>query len=73
MKIKEKSPASKLSYAQKIKSIASNRKHGDVRVVAKNIGYHESTVSEVVRGRYRNDEIVNEFYNMLYTRKKAKA
>jgi hypothetical protein len=72
MKLKEKTPASKLSYVQKIKSIAANRQHGDARVVAKTVGYHETTVSEVLRGRYRNDVIVNEFYNMLYSRKNGK-
>lgn len=61
--------AKKLSYAQKVKSINANRVHGDLVLVAKATNYHPGHVSHVLKGRYRNDAIVNEAYEMIRARK----
>jgi hypothetical protein len=68
-KIKTPSPAKKLSYSQKVKSVNVNRVRGDVRSIAIETNYHPDHVSNVLSGRYRNDNIVNAAYNMISARK----
>jgi hypothetical protein len=68
-KVKTPSPAKKLSYAQKVKSVNSNRVRGDVRSIAIATNYHPDHVSNVLTGRRRTDDIVNAAYNMIRARK----
>ena len=68
-KIKALSPTKKLSYAQKVKSVNANRLRGDIRLVAQETNYHPCHVSDVLRGKYRNDVIVDAAYTMLRSRK----
>jgi hypothetical protein len=68
-KVTSPSPAKKLSYAQKVKSVNSNRVRGDVRSIAVETNYHPDHVSNVLSGRRRNDDIVNAAYNMIRARK----
>lgn len=68
-KEKTQSPAKKLSYAQKVKSVNVNRVRGDVRLIASETNYHPDHVSNVLSGRRRNDEIVNAAYTMIRARK----
>lgn len=68
-KVKTMSPAKKLSYAQKVKSVNANRVRGDVRSIAIETNYHPDHVSNVLNGRRRNDAIVNAAYDMVRARK----
>jgi hypothetical protein len=69
-KTKTVSPAKKLSYAQKVKSVNSNRVLGDVRLIASQTNYHPDHVSHVLCGRRKNVDIVNSAYDMIVARKK---
>jgi hypothetical protein len=59
----------KISYAQKVKSINANRVHGDLALVAKATSYDPGHVCHVLKGRKRNETIVNEAYEMIRARK----
>ena len=59
----------KLSYAQKVKSVNANRVHGDLSLVAKATNYDPGHVCHVLKGRKRNEMIVNEAYEMIRARK----
>jgi hypothetical protein len=54
----------KLTYIQKVSRINRKLRTGDVTSVANNTGYSTTHVSDVLRGNYFNDRIVNEAYDL---------
>jgi hypothetical protein len=54
----------KLTYIQKVSRINRKLRTGDVTTVANNTGYSTTHVSDVLRGNYFNDRIVNEAYDL---------
>jgi hypothetical protein len=54
----------KLSYLQKVSRVNRRLRMGDVTKVANTTGYSTTHVSDVLSGKYFNDRIVNEAYDM---------
>jgi hypothetical protein len=54
----------KLSYIQKVSRINRKLRIGDVTNVAATTGYSTTHVSVVLSGKYFNDRIVNEAYDV---------
>jgi len=54
----------KLSYIQKVSRINRKLRIGDVTNVATTTGYSTAHVSDVLSGKYFNDRIVNEAYDV---------
>jgi hypothetical protein len=54
----------KLTYIQKVSRINRKLRTGDITTVAKTTGYSTTHVSDVVAGKYFNDRIVNEAYDL---------
>jgi hypothetical protein len=54
----------KLSYIQKVSRVNRKLRVGDVTSVAQTTGYSTTHVSDVLSGKYFNDKIVNEAYDM---------
>lgn len=54
----------KLSYIQKVSRINRKLRNGDVTKVAETTGFSTTHVSDVLSGKYFNDSIVNEAYDM---------
>lgn len=54
----------KLSYIQKVSRINRKLRTGDVTKVADTTGFSTTHVSDVLSGKYFNDRIVNEAYDM---------
>lgn len=54
----------KLSYIQKVSRINRKLRMGDVTKVAENTGFSPNYTSEVLSGKYFNDRIVNEAYDI---------
>jgi hypothetical protein len=54
----------KLSYIQKVSRINRKIRLGDVTKVAETTGFSTTHVSDVLSGKYFNDKIVNEAYDM---------
>lgn len=54
----------KLSYIQKVSRINRKLRTGDVTRVAETTGFSTTHVSDVLSGKYFNDSIVNEAYDM---------
>ena len=54
----------KLSYIQKVSRINRKLRIGDVTKVAETTGFSTTHVSDVLSGKYFNDSIVNEAYDM---------
>ena len=54
----------KLSYTQKISRINRKLRVGDITKVADMTGYSTTHVSDVISGKYSNDRIVNEAYDV---------
>lgn len=54
----------KLSYIQKVSRINRKLRLGDITKVADTTGFSTTHVSDVLAGKYFNDRIVNEAYDM---------
>lgn len=54
----------KLSYIQKVSRINRKLRNGDVTRVSETTGFSTTHVSDVLSGKYFNDKIVNEAYDM---------
>ena len=54
----------KLSYIQKVSRINKKLRIGDVTRVAETTGFSPNYTSEVLSGKYFNDRIVNEAYDI---------
>ena len=54
----------KLSYLQKVSRVNRRLRMGDVTKVANTTGYSTTHVSDVLSGKYENQRIVNEAYDM---------
>jgi hypothetical protein len=54
----------KLTYLQKVSRINRKLRTGDITTVANTTGYSTTHVSDVVSGKYFNDRIVNEAYDL---------
>ena len=54
----------KLTYIQKVSRINRKLRLGDVTKVAETTGFSTTHVSDVLSGKYFNDRIVNEAYDM---------
>lgn len=54
----------KLSYIQKVSRINRKLRTGDITKVADTTGFSTTHVSDVLSGKYFNDRIVNEAYDM---------
>lgn len=54
----------KLSYIQKVSRINRKLRIGDITNVATTTGYSTTHVSDVLSGKYFNDRIVNEAYDV---------
>jgi hypothetical protein len=54
----------KLSYIQKVSRINRKLRLGDVTKVAETTGFSTTHVADVLTGKYFNDRIVNEAYDM---------
>jgi hypothetical protein len=54
----------KLTYIQKVSRINRKLRTGDITTVANTTGYSTTHVSDVVSGKYFNDRIVNEAYDL---------
>ena len=54
----------KLSYLQKVSRVNRRLRMGDVTKFANTTGYSTTHVSDVLSGKYFNDRIVNEAYDM---------
>jgi hypothetical protein len=65
------SPSSytKLSYIQKVSRVNRKLRLGDVTRVAETTGFSTTHVADVLTGKYFNDRIVNEAYDMTRGRK----
>ena len=63
--------AAMVSYDEKINVISSFRKTGDVTNTAEKTGYSRSYVSDVVRGLYRNEKILNYAFRLANARRNA--
>lgn len=59
----------KIPYSQKLKTISTFRRLGDVTRTSNQTGYSRSYVSEVFSGLYRNEDIVNYGFKMANGRK----
>lgn len=54
----------KLSYIQKVSRINRKLRTGDISKVAQTTGFSPNYTSEVLSGKYFNDRIVNEAYDV---------
>ena len=54
----------KLSYIQKVSRINRKLRNGDITNVAETTGFSTTHVSDVIAGKYFNDKIVNEAYDV---------
>lgn len=54
----------KLSYTQKVSRINRKLRNGDISKVADTTGFSTTHVSDVISGKYFNERIVNEAYDM---------
>ena len=54
----------KLTYTQKISRINRKLRVGDISNVAATTGYSTTHVSDVISGKYLNERIVNEAYDV---------
>jgi hypothetical protein len=54
----------KLSYTQKVSRINRKLRTGDISKVADTTGFSTTHVSDVISGKYFNERIVNEAYDM---------
>jgi len=54
----------KLSYIQKISRINRKLRNGDITNVASTTGFSTTHVSDVIAGKYFNERIVNEAYDV---------
>ena len=54
----------KLSYIQKVSRVNRKLRLGDITKVAETTGFSTTHVSDVLSGKYFNDRIVNEAYDM---------
>jgi hypothetical protein len=59
----------KLSYIQKVSRVNRKLRLGDVTRVAETTGFSVTHVADVLTGKYFNDRIVNEAYDMTRGRK----
>ena len=55
---------SKLSYTQKVSRINRKLRTGDITKVADTTGFSTTHVSDVISGKYFNERIVNEAYDV---------
>jgi hypothetical protein len=58
----------KLNYTQKVSRVNRKLRTGDITKVANTTGYSTTHVSEVLSGKYENDRIVNEAYDLTRNR-----
>jgi anthranilate/para-aminobenzoate synthase component I len=54
----------KLSYTQKVSRINRKLRTGDITNVAMTTGFSTTHVSDVISGKYFNERIVNEAYDV---------
>ena len=54
----------KLSYIQKVSRINRKLRTGDITNVAETTGFSTTHVSDVIAGKYFNEKIVNEAYDV---------
>ena len=54
----------KLSYIQKVSRINRKLRNGDITNVAETTGFSTTHVSDVIAGKYFNEKIVNEAYDV---------
>ena len=54
----------KVPYTQKLATINSRLRQGDIATVAERTGFSTSFTSEVIGGVYQNSRIVNRAYDM---------
>lgn len=54
----------KLSYIQKVSRINRKLRNGDITNVAETTGFSTTHVSDVIAGKYFNERIVNEAYDL---------
>jgi len=54
----------KLSYIQKVSRINRKLRNGDITNVASSTGFSTTHVSDVIAGKYFNERIVNEAYDV---------
>lgn len=54
----------KLTYIQKVSRVNRKLRMGDISKVAQNTGFSPNYTSEVLSGKYFNDRIVNEAYDV---------
>jgi hypothetical protein len=54
----------KLSYTQKVSRINRKLRNGDITNVASTTGFSTTHVSDVIAGKYFNERIVNEAYDV---------
>jgi hypothetical protein len=54
----------KLSYIQKVSRINRKLRNGDITNVASTTGFSTTHVSDVIAGKYFNERIVNEAYDV---------
>lgn len=60
----KRSSYNKLSYIQKVSIINRRLRLGDITNVSVATGYSATHVSDVVAGKYFNDRIINEAYDV---------
>jgi hypothetical protein len=64
MKSNRPSSYAKLSYTQKVSRINRKLRTGDITNVAETTGFSTTHVSDVISGKYFNERIVNEAYDV---------
>ena len=64
MKSNRPSSYAKLSYTQKVSLINRKLRTGDITNVAETTGFSTTHVSDVISGKYFNERIVNEAYDV---------
>jgi hypothetical protein len=57
-----------LNYTQKVSRVNRKLRTGDITKVANTTGYSTTHVSDVLSGKYENDRIVNEAYDLTRNR-----
>ena len=64
MKSNRPSSYAKLSYTQKVSRINRKLRTGDITNVAETTGFSTTHVSDMISGKYFNERIVNEAYDV---------
>jgi hypothetical protein len=66
----KKTRYNKVQPAQKLATINSRLRHGDMSKLSKKTGFSSSLITSVIEGRTENERVLNVAYDMTRGRKK---